>query len=1032
MKGPTTNQRIRFLQSAGMAFLIALISGAKSGRETPNQNDFYSTIASGVSEDDLHKADELRNKTIESIKALLQDKSVKGSRAFELHLRLGELYAERHDYLRDLELRKYEQTYQKWVDGGKNGKEPKLSEKASKAELVKAANAFRTLVTKFPNHKRTAAALFSLGKTLSRLGNENAILYFTRLTRDHRDSELVPDAYLAAAEYYFDKHQIDRAIDSYQAAMKFRDHRAYPYMVYKLGWSYFNATPKNADQAKEFSDKAVTAFKLVIKLSDRDKLAFGRLNLREEALKDLVMAWADAGEVETAWEYFKTLGETDYFYNLLETLGNIYAEQGKYDKGIAVFKRLTAEAPTRPTNPQNYAKRVSMTELAGNEKQVVKDLKEMRALYASESVWTSGNAKDAERIAEAKRLVETNIYRYGALFHQRGQKTKNKLLLTAAVALYDEFLSAFPESKNAYDIRYYLADLLFDFEKFESAAVHFTGVVDQNPKDGKFKKDAALNAVLAWDKADRAVKHEKIPKPGAVSEPLELPETKAKLIKSSDRFVQLFPDASEGDPMRYTAAQTNFNYGHYDEALKRFGEIVETRPKSDQAKYSLKFIFAYFSEKEDWSSLTQWARKFAANKNVIAAGHAPVISAGLKSALFQWALSYEKQKKYTTAAKSFVSFQNEFPADPNAAKALFNASVNYYRVGNVEEALKIAKNLIDTYPKSEVVPDVILTSAESHEALAQFPEAAALYEQYALQHPSRKDAATSLYNAALIRKGLEQKTESLALFSRFTTQYRSHELYPVCVYEKAKLHELQSQHREAVANYLAHANLMTGKDADSELYSRAKAAQIMLLKTDPQNGANLIRDIRSRLVAKNAPTAFDARRVIGETSFNNLEGSFARFQSMKISDAQRIEEQVQAKQGTMVRLAAGYQDLMKLGNGEYSVAALFRLGEMHENFAQTLFAAPTPPGASQLDIDRFKSEIEKVAFPLKEEAYRFYEMAFKRSREVETFSDWTKKTYGKMSELSPAKNPTVEEITTSPTYISHRLSYDKDIEQVAD
>ena len=123
---------------------------------------------------------------------------------------------------------------------------------------------------------------------------------------------------------------------------------------------------------------------------------------------------------------------------------------------------------------------------------------------------------------------------------------------------------------------------------------------------------------------------------------------------------------------------------------------------------------------------------------------------------------------------------------------------------------------------------------------------------------------------------------------------------------------------------------------------------------------------------------------------------------------------------------------MKIGNGEYAVAALFRLGEMHENFSQTLFAAPTPTGASQLDIDRFKSEIEKVAFPLKEEAYRFYETAFKRSREVETFSEWTKRTYGKMSELSPAKNPSVEEITTTPAYISHRLSYDKDIEQVAD
>ena len=65
--------------------------------------------------------------------------------------------------------------------------------------------------------------------------------------------------------------------------------------------------------------------------------------------------------------------------------------------------------------------------------------------------------------------------------------------------------------------------------------------------------------------------------------------------------------------------------------------------------------------------------------------------------------------------------------------------------------------------------------------------------------------------------------------------------------------------------------------------------------------------------------------------------------------------------------------------------------------------------------------VEKVAFPLKEEAYKFFETAYKRSREVQTFTVWTRRTYNKMVELAPEKHPEIDAMAADPGYLSHEI-----------
>jgi len=79
-----------------------------------------------------------------------------------------------------------------------------------------------------------------------------------------------------------------------------------------------------------------------------------------------------------------------------------------------------------------------------------------------------------------------------------------------------------------------------------------------------------------------------------------------------------------------------------------------------------------------------------------------------------------------------------------------------------------------------------------------------------------------------------------------------------------------------------------------------------------------------------------------------------------------------------------------------------------------------------------RTELEKVAIHLREEAYKFFETAYKRSREVDTFTSWTRLTYQKMVELAPDKHPAVDELSAEPGYLSHNVKMNKPVAELID
>ena len=1004
------------------------VSGKLSAPTVEDHAAYFATENyQDVSPERMAQADELRIKTISSIKSLLQSKK-KSIRRFELMLRLGELYVERHDYLREIDMSSYEKSHNEWqaAEAKNRGREPNLDVSKSQAEMTKAINSFRRLVNEFPKHRRTDAALFSLAKTLGRQGKATAANYYKQLLKSHPRSPLIPDAKLALGEFYFDRSDVGNAVTYYKQAMKHKKHEAYPYAVYKLGWAFYNQGSDSKDTNKNYK-KAVTAFKLVVKLSDKDKNSAKRgLDLKQEAIKDLIMVWAEAGDVRSAWRYFRTIGEKKSFYSMLERLGQIYYDQGKNVEAIALYEKILNDAPLRSSNPKIHATLAELHDRNNQVGLVVKDLNDMTKRYLGKTRWTAFN-KDKKDIAAAKDEVEHKLHFYGTTYHQRGQKAKSKAYMASASTIYSMYLDHFADKKNSYDIRYYLAEILYDTKKFDVASDHYLTVAKTSPK-GKYAKPSALNAVASMNQYVNGQKFGKLPPAGQVSKPISIPPSKKKLMNVMSEYVKLNPKEKDGNAMKFATAQINFDYGHYDVAIQEFNDITKTLPNTKEGKSSARVILGYYTAKEDWSNVSAWCRTFEKRKNLLDKDLQKHVASLLHDSMFKQALVMEKASKFKESAAAFVAFQTEFPRDKNADRALFNASLNYYKIGELEKAIAAGLSLKQKYPKSDASADNLANLATSYESLAQYENAAKSYKGFFDRHASDKRAPGALFNSALLYKGLGNKDLAVEYLDRFVKFYPKHSIASDAYMELGEIYENNGKYQDA-RNAYREFSARFPNDITRSLLADARAASIRVTKISKEKGESELNKVARKLLAKDSPAAYDARRTVAKTMFQLIDRDFGDYMAYKLDNGKMIEKQVGTKQAQLVRLAKRYQDVISLGSGEYSVASLYRLGEAHENFSKSLFAAPAPKGASQKDVDNFKTELEKVAFPLKNEAYSFYETAFKRSTEVQTFTAWTQKSYDRMVELSPDKHPQIDVLVADPTYLSQSV---KDGKQVAE
>jgi len=932
---------------------------------------------------------------------------------------------------------------------------------AEKAELMAKSKEFADLavekyyliVQEYKNYERTDEVLYFLGLNLMDSSDEKnqkkALASYKRLIEKYQKSKYLPDAYLAVAEFYFNgskgkRDQLEKALENYKNAAKYPDNKVYGYALYKQGWCHFNM----ADY-----DKAMDQFKTVVLYAEMQgaeevegKGKSRRQGLVKEARNDYVRAYSRGGGTPTEAKdrFSKLANKADDLRLMMKQLANLYYEDGKDREAAVTFDMLIKERPTAPDAPGFQGKIVDCVMRAGNKRQTVTQVR--RLVKIMDDVLKgnpSMNDKDKKALDEARELSERTISNLAVNWHNEAKKTRDEETFGFANEVYADYLTLFPESPKAYDLRFFWAELLNDnLSKYQRAAEEYTRVtltdidrlekkVEGNPgKPGKWLNNAAYNSILAWDSLLKEMATADGGKSasggGDPSKKAAIPPVKQALLDSCERYLKYVEKGEKKVEIAYKAAKIYYDYNYLDEAVSRFADIALKHPdykfeNGDRAgEIAANLVLDSYNILQDWGKVNEWAKKFYAEEKLATGKFREDLAKLIEQSSFKLINQLEAKNEYAKAADAYMTFVQDWPKSELADKALYNASIDYFNAKALDRAIEVRKQLIQRYPKSQYVPKTLYALAEGYEAVADFDDAADHYERYAANYekskgPAKKGAPRgkkevapaaeqvweeqkaqdALYNAGVFRDGLGQYKQALKNREKYLELWPKSKDAEAVTKSIIDLHEKMNLWAKAQKLYEEYEKDQI-KDPSKLLWAEGRIASIYEEKLKNPTGARKIfirvLDYYEKLNKKQKDALdIQALDAVARASFVMNEDDFKRYSAIKLkwTTLQNIGE----LKGSIKTKAKGLEDIQKaytktvqFKSADPAICALARIGLAYDQFAEALANPPVPKGIPEELLFEVKTQFNQEAMPIREKAAEAFAATVQKSQELDVFN----------------------------------------------
>jgi TolA-binding protein len=1023
-----------FLLASPTAQAASALKLKPAPKDVPAERKGPAHVKAPTSDDEVERdaaADRKRDELIADLKTIIP-KIPDSEKKADLYFQLAELWWEKARYVHLMESKEYDDAAAKWLEK-REGPEPRVNTRQSDVYRKESLKLYQTILKNYPAYERKDEVLFVVAYNLYEAGEkQEAIQNYNTLIKQYPQSRFVPDAYVQMGEHFFTANDLTRARAAFEKAASFKLPKLYPFAVYKLAWCDYNAGEYQG---------SIDKFKDVIIYSEAQLQAAGardRIQLKAEALKDIVLAYAQIDAIDSATAYLKEKGG-DKALDYVNKLAATYFETGKFDQAIRVYKNLEAEAPTHVRAPAWQQKILLAYDKLNKRDRVVQEMKRLVADYGPNTPWAKANAEQKGAIAEANDLAESALRELVQDYHQEAIKTKSVATYKLARDIYRQYLETFPESETAYSMRFYYSEILYALEDWDEAAVQYDRVVDSDPKGGYAQK-AAYDAILALEKsvdiakgklkkrelADAARIDERKAK-GQVEQGRNIrlqtvtkeireepiPENQQKLIAACEKYLGVAPGSKDEIVIRYKAAFVYYDHRHFVEAAKRFGDIILKWPTDAWSQKAADLSLDILNTKEEWLALSDLAHKFSKDKKLTPPGskferEVALIGEGAK---FKYVIDvYETKKDFALAAREFREFVAQYPKSEHAPKALYNALVIADKADQLDLEIAAGEQLMSQYPKADpaIVRLTVPALATACERAARYQDAIRWYEEAQSRWPQDEKAADWLFNATLWREGSGDDAGAIAGWQKYLKQYGSRPDAAKIAFNVGLIVERQKDDRKTMETWHTFQQQWSQQATPGQLLlARYKQGIAMReLKANDSNVPIVMGEVVQRFnrmpdgADKSSLPVIDAAahaRFLGvEASFNDFLAIHFRY--TRQSDLVYV---LKIKNARMAKLVSQFGEVIHIGSPKWSEAAFERIGEAYRNFNKGLLDAPMPRGLDPEQQELYRSTLESQALPLEDKATEMFTKSIEVSRKSGVYSDWVLKAQEYMREYQP-------------------------------
>ena len=1020
-----------------------------------------------VSEAYREAAHQKRLESMGRAKEMLKGGSLDGEGKATIQFRLAEMYFEEGRYYYFSEMQEFQKQYDDCFNGIPKGCDVnKLNPDNAESQKWQknAIRLYDDILRNYPQYQRADEVLFYLGSAYQDIKEpDKAVQQFGRLTKEYSNSSYVAAAYVQIGEYYFDRNKAYQALQAYQQATLHKNSPNYGFAVYKLSWCYYNVG--------EY-DQAIEGMKTVVRYSQLQQQTTGdtsSLTLQDEALKDLVRFFADAGDMQEAENYFRSLGKVELYNSMLKRLASMYFEQGKFEQSVTTYRKLIAENADSPDAPTYQNEIIECYQKLNEKEQTLNEIQKLLQNYGKNSTWAAKNSASPDAITKAQNYVEDALRRVAVNYNEEakklgaGKKATDTYLL--AEKAYRVYLQEFPQGKNSYDMRYAFAELIYNLaekgrldaattERYFSEAFDSYMIVVNTDAKGQYSEFCAEAAIFA---AEELVKIET--KKGLVKERkndadidlIEMSPWEKKKLQALDQYTKLYPNTKSAIAHTYGAARLLFDKNQLDEASTRFRIVISMDPKSKQAMFSANLILGalnvsaqareqkgdFTSAAKDFGALRDTAKAFQEQQGLGDASFKKEMAETYEdSAIKEIEVSYKASPKADadkrTAADRYFSFVKEYPQTKKGDVATNISAVYYYDLNDMRKMMEARQFLIDNYPKSPKYIENVARMGFAYESVGRFDIAADWYEKLFSLDKEYESAKDALHRAAIFRESLGQYDTAIENKNKYLEAYPTDDRVNGIYIDIANILEKKGDLAGAMK---AFQNFFTkppeGAAEQSVFYARYKYGSLTKqMKKDVSKHWKSCLEEYDKMSAELQQDKF-IKILVEEIKYDLAIESTRAYYDIKISGPgpgrsnpnfikTTLNKQITVKQESLKDLEKQFTEVANMVAGKYTISAVVEVAKAYENYGDTIKTSYVPDFLDEDQQEIYKMQLEDQAYPYYERATGYYQKALELAFQFNLYTDATAEATRKLGTLRPEEYPELTEIVLPADFLTSK------------
>ncbi|QSQ10674.1 tetratricopeptide repeat protein [Myxococcus landrumensis] len=861
----------------------------------------------------------------------------------DLQFRLAELYVEKSRYV-----------YYHQAESRPEGATGAIVSPETRLLKQKAVQMYYRLLREYPDFKDGDQVTFYLAHEQRELGQFDEMLKtLGDLTRKFTTSPLRLEAEQILGDHFFDKADLVEAEKHYQAILEAPPSPVHDLARYKMGWIRVNQA-KHADAVAFFEAAAASA---PLPGVDVKKA----LNVKREALLDLVYSYTEARPAKGALNYFEKLSDSRATYALaLDKLGNRYFIKQQYEWAIPALRKLM-EIQHDPEQDLERGQKLYDALKAAKGK-VLPEPEDLRVLVrAAVQSKTDPELADTDRKKQLVELEEMGRD-LATQLHLAAQKKEEKELYLSTAEAYEAYLSLFRPDQYVRPMMKNRAEALFSAKSFPEAARQFEELAryEAKAKDAKGEEEAVYAALLAHFST---LKPEEALKRNAY----EVADARQAMKLLGADYVSRYPQSPNALEVKFNIARAFYEDGDYPKASELFTAFALTHPQHKEATVAGNLALDSLRQVNDFKGLDETGKKLLGSPLPASfrAEVQKILTQSRAEALDELAL--QSAQETGDVIQGLVKVADENKNSDIGEKALYGAFTAAREKRDLQAERDLGGKLVQDYPKSQYLSDVLLTLGRHAAEAAAFGEAATWFEQVGQKLGADIAGVDGWLAGARLRMALGEYKEAARNLETAA--------------------EVSGARKAEVLVLLAEARLKA-KD-----YTRAKLAAESALKLDPRSAGAAA--VLAEVQATTAPTAnADALVATLTTAVQGPNGQTEEaakglwflgeilYRGYKDLPADKVEEKVAALQS----LEGIYTQAASLGYPEWAVASLWKLALAYGHIADVVESTPVPAGLSSAESQQFQAAVKEQVGPLKARSEEAFKACLSRAESLEVFN----------------------------------------------